>query len=667
MFTSLVSIASYPFRAYAAPGATHRDRLEQFYKSQANSYDAYRERFLWGREPLLQACAVRLGGSMDRAPRIWVDLGGGTGYNVERMASILGGETMLRAMFKEIYIVDLCPSLCARARARIERLKWSDFVHVIEADAAQFRIQDVKNEKKAAQLVTLSYALSMMPPFLEVVDHIQHALLDPNKGLLGVCDFAVSAKHNAAPLPGQSWLQRTFWKSLFDLDNIEVGPERLAYLKHRFMTLYDRTACGSIPWIPYLKPPYYVWIGCAHIQDSSNSKALQRGVIYRAHDMPLTHPTMIYNMSWEDPAADAQVMNWKETDTVLTLTGGGCNALNLLVTEDWTGRKGVKRVISVDCNPAQSALLELKKVAFERLPSYAHLWRLFGEGRHIRIESIYEQYLEPYLSPHAHAFWKPRLRYFKKGGLYEQGGMGILCRWIRWIIGAQTVDQIRRCQTLTKQAHLWDLHWLYRLLTAKTKIGMGLRTFVTYLFANPASLWFGCGVPKKQAQLLEKESPVWKYVLDTIDGVMRNTYLPTVNYFYWNVLTGSFAPENCPEYLKEYVFDMLRERVGERLVIVNDTMLGQLKETPANMLYDKVILMDHMDWQDDAYAKTLTEILYQKMSTGGRVGFRSAATQPSYGRAFEAAGFKQVHCAVRQPGHALDRVNMYASFWVFEK
>ena len=42
----------------------------------------------------------------------------------------------------------------------------------------------------------------------------------------------------------------------------------------------------------------------------------------------------------------------------LTLTSGGCNALNLCI-------QGAAQVVSVDCNPAQSALLELKAVAIQ--------------------------------------------------------------------------------------------------------------------------------------------------------------------------------------------------------------------------------------------------------------------------------------------------------------
>lgn len=109
-----------------------------------------------------------------------------------------------------------------------------------------------------------------------------------------------------------------------------------------------------------------------------------------------------------------QVMNINPDDTVLTLTSGGCNALNLLL-------HGAGEVVSVDCNPAQSALLELKAIAIQEL-NFEDTWRLFGEGKHSDIERLYEHKLAPYLSQTGHNFWEPRLWYFKEG-LYYQGGM----------------------------------------------------------------------------------------------------------------------------------------------------------------------------------------------------------------------------------------------------
>ena len=72
------------------------------------------------------------------------------------------------------------------------------------------------------------------------------------------------------------------------------------------------------------------------------------------------------------------------------------------------------QVVSVDCNPAQSALLELKTVAIQQL-DFEDAWQMFGEGVHPRIDEVYEQKLAPFLSQTSHNFWSKRLWYFKSG------------------------------------------------------------------------------------------------------------------------------------------------------------------------------------------------------------------------------------------------------------
>ena len=79
-------------------------------------------------------------------------------------------------------------------------------------------------------------------------------------------------------------------------------------------------------------------------------------------ETPLSFPpTFLYTMPHALPGLlrrgiMRQVLAISKADTVLTLTSGGCNALNLLL-------HGAGHVVSVDCNPAQSALLELKATA----------------------------------------------------------------------------------------------------------------------------------------------------------------------------------------------------------------------------------------------------------------------------------------------------------------
>lgn len=64
-----------------------QDRLNAFYSGQADVYDSTRTALLEGREAMLQLLAAHFkaqkGGVTQ--PRIWVDIGGGTGWNIEKM------------------------------------------------------------------------------------------------------------------------------------------------------------------------------------------------------------------------------------------------------------------------------------------------------------------------------------------------------------------------------------------------------------------------------------------------------------------------------------------------------------------------------------------------------------------------------------------------------
>ena len=68
-----------------AKGKTHAERLDNFYSGQAKGYDDFRKRLLKGREELWAALAnPEVGGGVPEGG-IWVDFGGGTGANLERL------------------------------------------------------------------------------------------------------------------------------------------------------------------------------------------------------------------------------------------------------------------------------------------------------------------------------------------------------------------------------------------------------------------------------------------------------------------------------------------------------------------------------------------------------------------------------------------------------
>lgn len=58
-----------------------------------------------------------------------------------------------------------------------------------------------------------------------------------------------------------SWFRRFWWQMIFDLDGVYLGSERRLYLENRFETVWEQNGQGSIPYVPFYRAPWYVWIG----------------------------------------------------------------------------------------------------------------------------------------------------------------------------------------------------------------------------------------------------------------------------------------------------------------------------------------------------------------------------------------------------------------------
>ncbi|KAK9835076.1 hypothetical protein WJX84_003123 [Apatococcus fuscideae] len=150
-----------------------------------------------------------------------------------------------------------------------------------------------------------------------------------------------------------------------------------------------------------------------------------------------------------------------------------------------------------------------------------------------------------------------------------------------------------------------------------------------------------------------------QYIARTFDGVAHSSHLRSDNYFYYNCCTGRFLKDCCPSYLTREGFNRLKSGRLESLHIVSSYFKEQLQAR----MYSKVILMDHVDWQDLTAAKDLAQVLARQVIPGGRVIWRSAAEAPKYAQLVREAGF-DVKCLQRAEEGYMDRVNMYSSFYV---
>lgn len=617
-------------------GGSHKERLESFYSPQAHAYDRFRKDFLHGRRPMVAACAARLRGSTGL---VWVDVGGGTAENVDMMSEYID-----LSAFDKIYVVDITPSLCQVARKKVEARGWKNVI-VVEGDACTFK------PKEMATLVTFSYSLSMIPPFMDAVD-TAISYLDED-GILGVADFFTSSKYDL-PNRQQTYSQRWFWRSVFDLDGIDLGPERRQYLEHKLEPVYEYNGRGRIPYVPRLRAPFYLWIG-RHPGNKKTNSLRFPSIASDEFDYkrpPGFPPTFLYSLSWEDPREDDKVLDVNSEDTILTLTSGGCNALDLVL-------QGAGLVVGVDINPAQSYLLELKRAAILRLP-YEDVWQMFGEGVHPKFLTLLERELGPFLSQGAANFWRQKAYYFKNG-IYYHGGMGRLVRAVRFLARItrqqRLIDRLVNSESVEEQYAVWTKslgRWL-------TKGGILARIF-GFVFTNPIVLWFCAGIAKGQLGLIRKEDNIYRYVVRCLDSVAENTNLRDDNYFYRVCLTGKFSHNCCPRFLEEKYFDKLKAELpaSQRMIISTSFFVEELLKRK----YTKVILMDHVDWLGQREIDVLCAALNKQVVPGGRVIWRSASRSPHYAKDIAKAGF-EVH-AIRSTNteRYMDRVNMYASFYV---
>src|SRR5687768_357352 len=145
----------------------------------------------------------------------------------------------------------------------------------------------------------------------------------------------------------------------------------------------------------------------------------------------------VYNQIWEDPRVDIQALRLDESSRILTISSGGCNALNYLLEDPAS-------VTAVDLNRHHIYLLDLKLAAVKHLPGYESFFSFFGVGRGENTGSDYLNYIAPNLKKDAREFWESntllggflygeRISFFRNAGLYEHSRNGYFLRLFHWL------------------------------------------------------------------------------------------------------------------------------------------------------------------------------------------------------------------------------------------
>ncbi|UZJ51198.1 hypothetical protein CBS101457_000518 [Exobasidium rhododendri] len=702
--------------------ANQGERLDKFYQNQAVVYDSTRSSLLRGRRTLLKLAAAQLRDQQKinpGKPLVWVDIGGGTGWNIEQMSEYFPLDQL-----SQIYLIDLCEPLLEVARQRFTARGFKN-VQVLCQDAKEFHLPGLGQDQKV-DLFTCSYSISMIPPFYAVLDRIND-FLDPDTGIFGVVDFYVSDRSRSsgdksAHIGGDSsrhcgWLSRFFWSHWFSFDHVELHPARRDYLEYKFGTIkcFNGRNNFIVPFI--VRIPYYIWIGCSRQRDTTNaiqafeveagnrvivppsfpelsfshllmtqkaqqsdeksqmdlasssahSNSLSFHYQKRQWRLPYVDPefasfrSFIYGFTWEDPYVDMQYFNIGKEDSVLCITSAGDNALHYAIAAE------PRRIHCVDMNACQGHLLELKLACIASL-EYDEFWSLFGEGKNERFPELLESKISPYLSSHAYQFWRLNNHYFDKA-FYFRGYTGHALRLAKVAFTLarvrKHVDAFCTAETLQEQQDIWDKHLRSTMINKR---------MIRLFFSNPAFLWNALGVPINQYNCFRNEGiTVEQYAIDTLDSMPSRALLRNENYHYKLCLQGNYSKDSSPLYLKKESYKKLKQDDAKLLDVLRlhtDSIVNVLRGLQDNSL-TRAVLMDHIDWfdpgrKDDVLISALDEEIIELarvISPGGTVFWRSAAKVPWYNKNFEKFGFTVEVIHIRETGKSIDLVNFYASCW----
>lgn len=159
-----------------------------------------------------------------------------------------------------------------------------------------------------------------------------------------------------------------------------------------------------------------------------------------------------YSLGNEDWVTEQQALQIQPHDTVLCITASGDRPLNLLNNE-------CSKIISIDANPIQNYLLELK-VAAMQVFDYEHYLSFLGGMENRNRKEDFKRLL-PYLSQEAAEFWMKNQKMILNGVLY-QGSIEKLTKVISVVVGLlrrKNIKKLFAIDDLEEQRRFVKEHW----------------------------------------------------------------------------------------------------------------------------------------------------------------------------------------------------------------
>lgn len=305
-----------------------------------------------------------------------------------------------------------------------------------------------------------------------------------------------------------------------------------------------------------------------------------------------------YSTVWEDERCIDEGLRPAPGERVLSITSGGDFSLQFLLAD-------VASVLSVDFNPRQDFLLQLKVAALAEL-SHDELWGFCGLESCGERGGLYAR-LRPRLAAGPREYWDRRERAIRRGFLFDGKQDRFLHRagsLVTAALGRRAVERYFTSTTLAEQ---------------RAAIGPGLRgwrwrALARVLFSRAV---FNRAFDRAHFRYATREHHPATLLREQVEGVFLD--LPAVeNYpYHWAFRRGFRDREHCPAWLRASAHPTLRDRLGRLTSTVGD-LAEVLEELPEDSV-DCFHFSNAFDWVSLAQFVVLMSEVVRVARPGARL------------------------------------------------
>lgn len=312
---------------------------------------------------------------------------------------------------------------------------------------------------------------------------------------------------------------------------------------------------------------------------------------------------LVFTHNWEDPESDQDSLKIKSNDAVLAITSGGCNVLGFLLFDP-------EIIYSIDINPAQSYLMELKIAAIKSL-EFEDFISFAGLKENNNRLNLYGR-MKPLLSKEALEFWNRHDKILAHGfvmnGKYERF-IRVAGKFLNLLQGKKRVLGLFSEKTKEEQEiyfdNVWNtkrFHYLFKILFNKRILAR--RGLVTDYFH------FDDGSKSFAESFYNRSKKAFRDI--PVKG----------NYFLSLYLLGRYCNDKeVPACFKKENFKLMKSRI-DRIKIITADAQGWLDSMPAESI-NCFALSNICELMSEKDTGRLFSAVYKTAGKNSRIIFRN--------------------------------------------